>query len=155
MKTKFEQALEFTLRWEGGYANDKKDPGGETKYGISDRGDGTIDGAFLGKSIKDLSLNDAIEFYRTQYWDVNGLDNYDLPLAVCLFDSFVQHRPTVVKSLLNECEGSWTKFLQLRKFFYAKLIAKNPAMKKYEKGWINRMNDLSKYAQILAQDQTI
>ena len=33
----FERAIDKTLAWEGGYVNDPKDPGGETKYGISKR----------------------------------------------------------------------------------------------------------------------
>lgn len=42
----FEHALNFILRpdIEGGYVNDPTDSGGETKYGISDRRDGVIDG---------------------------------------------------------------------------------------------------------------
>ncbi len=42
----FEHALNFILRpdIEGVYVNDPTDRGGETKYGISDRRDGVIDG---------------------------------------------------------------------------------------------------------------
>ncbi|TPC97980.1 peptidoglycan-binding protein, partial [Escherichia coli] len=42
----FEHALNFILRAdiEGVYVNDPTDRGGETKYGISDRRDGVIDG---------------------------------------------------------------------------------------------------------------
>lgn len=35
MKENFEKAFSFVLKWEGVYTNDKDDPGGETKYGIS------------------------------------------------------------------------------------------------------------------------
>jgi lysozyme family protein len=31
----FERALEFTLRWEGGYVNHPSDPGGATNRGIT------------------------------------------------------------------------------------------------------------------------
>jgi hypothetical protein len=31
----FERAMSFTGKWEGGFVNDPKDPGGATKYGIS------------------------------------------------------------------------------------------------------------------------
>ena len=33
----FETAFRFTLGHEGGYVNDARDPGGETKFGISKR----------------------------------------------------------------------------------------------------------------------
>jgi lysozyme family protein len=34
---KFEKAFEEVLYWEGGYVNHPKDPGGCTKYGISQK----------------------------------------------------------------------------------------------------------------------
>lgn len=34
---KFDDAVEIVLKHEGGYVNDKKDPGGETNMGISKR----------------------------------------------------------------------------------------------------------------------
>lgn len=42
----FLHSLSFVIRpdVEGGYVNDPTDRGGETKYGISDRRDGVIDG---------------------------------------------------------------------------------------------------------------
>ena len=39
----FERAIDKTLAWEGGYVNDPKDPGGETKYGISKRAHPDVD----------------------------------------------------------------------------------------------------------------
>ncbi len=33
----FEKALQFTLKWEGGYVDDPADPGGETNYGITEK----------------------------------------------------------------------------------------------------------------------
>ena len=37
MKVTFEEIIEVVLEHEGGYVNDPKDPGGETKYGVSKR----------------------------------------------------------------------------------------------------------------------
>ncbi|MBI5343968.1 MAG: hypothetical protein HZB83_01285, partial [Deltaproteobacteria bacterium] len=47
----FERAIAFVLRHEGGYANDPRDPGGETNFGISKR-------AYPMLNIKDLSVED-------------------------------------------------------------------------------------------------
>jgi len=44
MTAPFQQAFERTIGFEGGYANDPRDPGGETKYGISKRAYPALDG---------------------------------------------------------------------------------------------------------------
>lgn len=54
--------ISFIIKYnEGGYVNDPNDPGGETKYGISKR-------AFPSLDIKNLTLEQAIEIYRTKYF---------------------------------------------------------------------------------------
>ena len=58
----FERAIDKTLAWEGGYVNDPKDPGGETKYGISKRAHPDVD-------IKNLSREKACAIYKKHYWD--------------------------------------------------------------------------------------
>lgn len=71
--TNLELALQFTLKWEGGYVNDRRDPGGETKYGISKR-------AFPHMNIRTLTIDEAKEIYRAKYWGpING---NRLPLAI-------------------------------------------------------------------------
>lgn len=58
----FEKALEAVLRHEGGYVNDPKDKGGETKFGISKR-------AYPYLNIKALTKTDAARIYKADYWD--------------------------------------------------------------------------------------
>lgn len=67
------------LKAEGGYANDPKDPGGETNFGISKR-------AYPNLDIKALTVADAEAIYRRDYWDKLRCD--DLPTGVdyALFD---------------------------------------------------------------------
>ena len=36
MLVEFKEVIEMVLHHEGGYVNDPKDPGGETKYGVSE-----------------------------------------------------------------------------------------------------------------------
>ena len=45
----FDQAFERVIGHEGGYVNDPRDPGGETKYGISRR-------AYPGEDIAGMTL---------------------------------------------------------------------------------------------------
>lgn len=58
----YDEAFELLIGHEGGYVNHPKDPGGETKYGISKR-------AYPGEDIAGLTLERAKAIYRRDYWD--------------------------------------------------------------------------------------
>ena len=80
----FEDAVRFTLRpdIEGGYVNDPRDPGGETKFGISKR-------AYPDLDIANLQLKDAEMIYRTDYWDPIHGDELPLEVGIAVFDTAV------------------------------------------------------------------
>ena len=67
VKVKFHEIIETVLKHEGGYVNDKDDPGGETKYGISKR-------SFPQYDIKALSEDDAKD-YGKLYKDIFDVQN--------------------------------------------------------------------------------
>lgn len=73
-----------TLNIEAGYVNDPKDPGGETKYGISKR-------AYPNLDILNLNLTQAINIYFSDYWMKVGLNNLHPALASQVFDHGVNH----------------------------------------------------------------
>jgi lysozyme family protein len=146
MMDNFQKALTFTLKWEGGYVNHPADPGGETNYGISKR-------SYPNEDIKNLTLARVAEIYKKDYWDAYQLGKVDSPLCVVLFDMFVNMRPTTVMRLRQEAKDSWQSLIQKRKDFYGALCKSNPRMEAFLKGWLNRSNDLSKYCQILEQEQ--
>jgi lysozyme family protein len=143
-KTKFQLAIEFVLPQEGGYSNDAADPGGETNFGISKRKYPNLD-------IKKLTDLDAVAIYRRDYWDRNFLDKFKLPFCVAVFDSYVQHRPSVVVEMLEFAQEDWKRLITARRDFYGRLIQKNPDLQKFLKGWTKRLNDLSKYLQEIEQ----
>lgn len=58
----FTIAIERLLDHEGGYVNNPKDPGGETKWGISKRSYPHLD-------IKNLTRTEAVEIYKRDFWD--------------------------------------------------------------------------------------
>jgi len=144
IKSKFEMAINFVLPQEGGYVNDPKDPGGETNFGISKRKYPNVD-------IKNLTDLGAVAIYRRDYWDRNSLDKFPSPYCVAVFDSYVQHRPTVVLDMLEFAQGDWKRLITARRDFYGRLIQKNPDLQKFLKGWTNRLNALSKYCQEIEQ----
>lgn len=78
----FDNAVELILKHEGGYVNNPKDPGGETKYGISAR-------AYPDLDIAKLSESDAKVIYREDYWDKIKGDDLPYPLALVTFDAAV------------------------------------------------------------------
>lgn len=61
----FEEAFERLMGHEGGYVNDPRDPGGETKWGISKRSYPSVD-------IKSLTRQGAAEIYRRDFWGALG-----------------------------------------------------------------------------------
>lgn len=87
MTADFDRAVELLLRHEGGYVNHPRDPGKETKYGISKA-------AFPHVDVKNLTLAQAKEIYRTEYWDRFRCGELAWPLAYVLFDCVVQSSPS-------------------------------------------------------------
>jgi lysozyme family protein len=80
----FDQALRIVLRQEGGYSDDAADPGGKTRYGITEtvaRRHG-----YIG-DMRDLPMDIAAEIYRADYWDACRCDDLPWPLALYVFDA--------------------------------------------------------------------
>ena len=93
----FEQAVAMVLKHEGGYVNDPKDPGGETRFGISKR-------AYPDVDILRLTEDEAKAIYRRDYWDKLRTDEIPAPLALCVFDCAVNMgRDKAVRLLQRAC----------------------------------------------------
>lgn len=90
----FERALNLILDHEGGYVNDPKDPGGETKYGISKR-------AYPHLNIRDLTKQQAGEIYRKDYWNKVRGDSIPPAVAIVAFDIAVNMGVSVAIKMLQ------------------------------------------------------
>lgn len=89
----FDQAFERLIGHEGGYVNDPRDPGGETKFGISKR-------SYPAEDIKGLTLERAKAIYRRDFWGVAGCDAVPDAIKFDLFDMAVNSGPvTAIKTL--------------------------------------------------------
>lgn len=95
---KFENAVEYILKHEGGYVFHQKDPGGETNFGISKR-------AYPNLNIKDLTRDDAKEIYRRDYWNKISADLLPHFLRLSVFDSAVNQGPQRAIGLLQAALG--------------------------------------------------
>lgn len=79
----FNEAFRRTVGHEGGFVDDPDDPGGRTKYGISQR-------SYPDADIENLSLTDAKEIYRKDYWTPLRCDDISSDeVAIELFDTGV------------------------------------------------------------------
>lgn len=94
----FEKAVALILKHEGGYVNDPRDPGGETKYGISKR-------AYPNENIAALTVERAKELYHRDYWQAIRGDDLPAPLAVVVFDMAVNAGTGAAIKLLQRTLG--------------------------------------------------
>lgn len=91
--THFEQAVALTLDYEGEQSDHPQDPGGLTRYGISQRWHPKIDVAKLTRA-------DAIVLLEQLYWFPLRGDLLPWPLAAAVFDHGVHSGvPTAAMSL--------------------------------------------------------
>lgn len=96
----FEQAVAFVLadRIEGGYVNDPRDPGGETRFGISKR-------SYPKVNIKTLTRDGAIEIYKRDFWDATNCAALPPKVAVVMFDCAINQGQGVAARLLQNALG--------------------------------------------------
>jgi hypothetical protein len=134
MTDNFDRALAFVLKWEGGYVNDPDDPGGETRFGISKR-------AYPTLNIKDLTLDQAKEIYRRDYWQKSGAQNMAWPLCLVVFDTAVNCGVNRAGRMSDVTTG-WRDMVMERIEYHNALTEKNPALIKFLRGWIKRCIDL-------------
>ena len=80
----FKQAFELVLTFEGGdkITDDPDDPGGLTRWGISQR-------TYPDLDIRNLTREDAAAIYRRDYWRPLGCRDYEYSKALMLFDCAV------------------------------------------------------------------
>lgn len=95
----FDRAFEIIIGHEGGYVNDPRDPGGETKYGISKK-------AYPYADIKNLTLDQAKEIYKHDYWDRVEAETMPESVRLMLFDCAVNCGLTAAKKILQRAAGT-------------------------------------------------
>jgi len=132
MTIEFENAIKFVLKWEGGLTEDKNDPGGVTKYGISQK-------SYPYEDIKGMTLKRAKKIYYENYWLKAGCDKLTFPMNVVVFSCAVNCGRTRAKKIFIASLG-WEDYLFKQIEFYAGL----KTAKYFLRGWTNRTVDLYK-----------
>lgn len=113
-----------------GYVNDPKDPGGETNFGIAKRWHPNED-------IKHMTLVRAIQIYQQDYWDKFQCSSLPDAWALFVFDSAVQHPPSVVIGW-EQIYNSLCDAVSAREAFYRKIGVGDEA--KFLEGWLRRLD---------------
>ena len=164
----FNNAIDITLGWEGGAAitDDPDDPGGLTRYGISQR-------AHPDEDIRALTEERAREIYRADYWNaVRGNDILNDGVARMVFDmavnTGVKQASLELQRAVNHVTGSkvlvedgiigrrtiaqvdrvdagrvGNQLLGRRLEYYARLVQRRSEMAKFLVGWIRRSLDVA------------
>ena len=87
MDNTFLKAVDFTLHWEGGASDDPDDPGGPTRFGISQRQYPDLD-------IAALTREEAVAIYHRDFWQKYAYGRISSEHIACrLFDLAVNVGP--------------------------------------------------------------
>lgn len=150
----FEYALAFVLRMEGGDSDHPADSGGHTRYGISKNSHPDVD-------VPNLTLAQAREIYRADYWAPLQCDLLPRALAVVVFDCGVNQGVKVAASLLQQAAGVQMdgnvgprtlaaagrigastllpRYQRLRARRYVELARSKPSQQVFLDGWLQRL----------------
>lgn len=166
MPITLDEALKFTLKWEGGYTNDPLDPGGPTNFGIiQSRYDEYRKSKNLPtQSVKSITISEYTEIYDKYYWDPIRAQWVSNPLGLVLFDTAVNlgvggATARLQASLKVSVTSKWTQAISdkihLSDQFAVALnicnlriakryarVGKAPKQKRFLQGWLNRDNAL-------------
>lgn len=167
----FRRALEFVLRWEGGYVNHPDDRGGATNQGITQA---AYDRARRrwGLPTRDVRLLEDDErdrVYHEDYWIPGACELLRWPASLAQLDASVLHGPTRAVILLQRALGVgddgiagpvtraaasralsmevlYREMMVYRHFYYWDIFL-NPnhgvtQLRSFGRGWRNRMADL-------------
>ena len=143
----FDAAFAVIVGEEGGYARDPADPGGETKFGISQR-------AYPALDIATLTLEDAKAIYRRDYWERHRCGEMPWHWALAMFDAAINQGggarwaqralsaaedgavgPETLALMAKAPGDDYRAFLALRAEAYARL----PAFGTFGHGWLKRL----------------
>jgi lysozyme family protein len=136
----YNKILDFIIKMEGGYVNNVKDPGGETKYGISKRSYPELD-------IKNLTIDQAKNIYKRDYYDKIVGEGMTFPQAAFMTDTAVNMGIGTARRFWQDGNGDVTKMLSLREQRYQDIVKNRPTSAVFLKGWLNRLEELKKFVQ--------
>ena len=157
MDRSFEEMVKNIIEREGGskLTRDPDDPGGTTKYGISQRAHKDVD-------IENLTYDQAVDIYNEQYYKPSKANSFPPELQEIYLDMVVNlGQRNAVKVLQKACNSKGSKMIAVdgrigpqttkaannlelerlksyRVLYYASLVDSNPTQEKFWFGWYLR-----------------
>lgn len=133
----FDQCFDRLMGHEGGYVNDPRDPGGETKWGVSKR-------SYPGLDIANLTKEHAKDIFKRDFWDKVGGDSLWDGVAFQLADFAYHSGPTRALAFFQDhCSQDQSESDQIMSLCAERLywLTTLPTWKTYGKGWARRIAD--------------
>lgn len=102
----FARAMAQVFRYEGGYVNNPRDPGGPTNFGITLATLRAWRGSPVSASdVKALTRDEAARIYRQNYWRPVHADDLPPGVDLCIFDYAVNSGPGRAAKALQSILG--------------------------------------------------
>lgn len=169
MITNWDRAFDLVLKSEGGYVKDNADNGGETNLGVTR----AAWGEYKGRPIRDgemraLTRDMVKPFYKARYWDRVRGDDLPAGIDYAVFDFAVNAGPGRAAKSLQRAVGVaedgilgpatmaavqranaaevLAQFSAAKESFYKGLVDRDPAQRRFIKGWLARVDQVERTA---------
>lgn len=128
----FQSAVSRVLGHEGGYTHSDGNTGAPANFGINQLHNPDLD-------VKNITKDQAVERYKSHYWDAIDGDNLPPALQATALDAAVNQGPARAKEWLRQSGGDVQKFNALRRNHY-EMLARRPEFAKYRNTWLKRLD---------------
>lgn len=128
----FQSAVSRVLGHEGGYTPSDGNTGAPANFGINQLHNPDLD-------VKNITKDQAVERYKSHYWDAIDGDNLPPALQATALDAAVNQGPARAKEWLRQSGGDVQKFNALRRNHY-EMLARRPEFAKYRNTWLKRLD---------------
>lgn len=111
MKANYENCLAITLKLEGGDVNHPDDPGGKTRWGITQAAydDWRVSKGYSKRSVFKMERYEMLQIYKSNYWDAVGGDTLTAGVDLATWDYGVNSGPTRARRVLMASVGGPAK----------------------------------------------
>lgn len=139
----FQRALEFVLRWEGGWADNPNDPGGATMQGITlatfTRWRHTMGmGAPTKDDLRNIQPDERDAIYYQWYWLASGSHELAWPLCLAQFDTAVNAGVGRASEMMNLSGGNFLAYMGHLMSWYTRI----PNFEHFGRAWIRRRAEI-------------
>lgn len=153
----FDQAFDILLRHEGGFSDHAADPGGKTRFGITEAVAREV--GYRG-DMRELPVDLAKRIYKDRYWDAVRAEELPAAIRYAVFDAAVNSGPRQAIRWLQRAVGANDDGIigpqtlaavraadperVLRRVLAARLrfMAGLPSWAAFGRGWARRIADL-------------